>query len=95
LGRINYSKWQVDQIWFVGLGEDPSLLKGIYIASKTKSLNLELVHIETHEIAAISMHITVYAVHRVTTSTYITLLVHFCIRHASTFATHEVHRGRM
>jgi hypothetical protein len=79
----------------VGLGEDPSLLKGIYIASNTKSLNLELVHIETHEIAAIPLHITVYGVHGVTTFTHITLLVHFCIPHASSFDTHKVHMGRM
>jgi hypothetical protein len=79
----------------VGLGEDPSLLKGIYIASKTKSLNLELVHIEAHEIAAIPLHITVYGVHRVTAFTHITLLVNFCIPHARSFDTHEVHRGRM
>jgi hypothetical protein len=79
----------------VGLGEDPSLLKGIYIASKTKSLNLELVHTETHQIAAIPLHITVYGVHRVTTSTHITLLNTTCIPHASSFDTHKVHRGRM
>jgi hypothetical protein len=79
----------------VGLGEDLSLLKGIYIASKTKSLNLELVYIEAHEIAAILLHITVYGVHRVTTFTHITLLVHFCTPHANSFDTHEVHRGRM